>query len=58
LSSFFFKFDLVKVFRRFQVNQDGLKLNAHIKFWFTLMVLIYWEEAYIMCRKNRNFISC
>jgi len=58
LSPFFFKFDLVYVFRRVQVNQDGLKLNAHIKFWFTLMVLIYWEEAYIICRKTQKFFSC
>jgi len=34
--------------RRVQVNQDGLKLNGTHKFWFMLMMLIYWEEAYIL----------
>jgi len=34
--------------RRVQVNQDGLKLNGAHQLWFTLMMLIYWEEAYIL----------
>ena len=31
---------------RFQVNQDGFKL--HTSFWLMPMMLIYWEEAYIL----------
>jgi len=35
--------------RRVQVIQDGLQLNSvYISFWFMLMMLIYWEEAYII----------
>jgi hypothetical protein len=34
--------------RRVQVHQDGLKLNGTISFWLMLMMLKYWEEAYIL----------
>ena len=34
--------------RRVQVNQDGLKLNGAHQLWFMLMMLIYWEEMYIL----------
>jgi hypothetical protein len=33
--------------RRVHVNQDGLKLNVQIGFWFMLM-LINWAEPYIL----------
>jgi hypothetical protein len=34
--------------RRVEVNQDGLKLSGTHSFWFMLMMLIYWAEAYIL----------
>ena len=34
--------------RRVQVNQDGLKLNGTHSFWLMLMMLMYWEEAYLL----------
>ena len=34
--------------RRVQVHQDGLKLNCTISFWLMLMMLKYWEQAYIL----------
>jgi hypothetical protein len=43
--------------RMVRVNQDGLKLNGTRQLWFMLMMLIYWEEVYILQRKNRDF-SC
>ena len=45
-----FSFALEYGFRRVQVNRGDLKLNGtvHISFWFVLMMLIYWEEAYIL----------
>jgi len=30
------------------VIQDGLKLSVHNSFWYVLMTLTYWEEAYIL----------
>ena len=36
------------VIRRVQVNQDGLKLMVHISFWLMSMILIDWEEAYVL----------
>jgi hypothetical protein len=34
--------------RRVQANQEGLKLMAHISFWFMLMMLIYRVNTYIL----------
>jgi len=36
-----FNFALEYAIRRIQVNQDDL-------YWFTLMLLIFWEEVYIL----------
>ena len=42
LSPLLFKFALVSAIRRFQVNQDGLKLNG------TLQLLAYADGVYIL----------
>jgi len=54
LSTLLFNFTLEYAIRRIQVNQDGVKLNGHISFWFMLMMLIYWEEVYILQRKTQK----
>jgi hypothetical protein len=40
----FFNFIFNYAIRRVQLNQDGLKLNGNISFWFKLMM----TEAYII----------
>jgi hypothetical protein len=46
LSPLLFNFALEYAVRRVQVNQDGLKLNGTL--WLMPMMLIYWEEVYIL----------
>ena len=48
LSPLLFNFALEYAIRRVQVNQDGLKLNGTHRFWLMPMMLIYWEEVYII----------
>jgi hypothetical protein len=39
--------------KRVQVNQDGWKLNgAHQLLVYAVDVNLYWEEAYIIIKKN------
>ena len=48
LSPLLFNFALEHSIRRVQVNQDGLKLNGTHQLLALSMVLIYWEEVYIL----------
>jgi hypothetical protein len=48
LSSLNLNFVLDYAIRRVQVNHDGLKLNVTHQFWFILIMLIFWAEAYIL----------
>jgi len=45
-----FNFALLYAIRRFQVHQDGLKLNGTLQ----LMMLVYWAEAYVLKRKTQK----
>ena len=43
-----FPWSKLRPIRRVQVNQDGLKLNGTHQLWLMPMMLIYWEEVYIL----------
>ena len=55
LSPLLFNFVLQYVIRRLRAYQDDL--NLHISFWFMLMKLIYWQEAYILQRKTQTLLQ-
>jgi hypothetical protein len=52
LSPMPFNYALDYAIRMVRVNQDGLKLNGTHQLWFMLMMLIYWEEGYILHKKT------
>ena len=64
VSPLLFNFTLEYAIKMVQVNQNDLKLNGTHQFvvyaddvnslWFMLMMLICWEEAYILLRKMHN----
>ena len=47
LSPSLFNFALQYAIMKVRKNQDGLKLNGTHSFLFMLMMLTYWQEAYI-----------
>jgi hypothetical protein len=49
-------FTLRYAVRMVQLNQDDLKLEVHISFWFMLMMLICWEGAYIPYRNTETLV--
>ena len=54
LSPLFFNFALEFASTSVQVNQDDLQLNGKHQVWFLLLMLIYWEEEYILQRKTQT----
>jgi hypothetical protein len=48
LSPLLFNFALEDAMGRVQVDQERSKLNGHSRFWFMLMMLKHWAEAYIV----------
>ena len=54
LSPLFFNFVLECANTSVQVNQDDLQLNGKHQVWFLLLMLIYWEEEYVLQRKTQT----
>jgi hypothetical protein len=57
LSPLFFNFALEYAIRRFQVNQDRLKLNGTHQLLVYANNVLYWKEATYFKGKRRNFDS-
>ena len=49
-----FNFALEYTIKTVQVNQNGLKLNGTHQLVVMLVMLICWEETYILLRKMHN----
>ena len=49
-----FPFALEYAVRKFMGNQEDFKLKGIYQFWFVLMTLTYWVEAYIPQREKQT----
>jgi hypothetical protein len=56
LYTLLFNFTFEYAIRKFQVNQDGLKLNGTHQFWFMLMML-YWAKAYVLQKTTEDLLD-
>ena len=54
LQSLFFYFALEHTIRRDQQTRRDRYLMAHISFWYTLVMLVYWVKTYILQRKTQK----
>jgi hypothetical protein len=48
LTPLLFNCPLEYAVRRVQVNQDGVQVNGTHQLWFMMMMLICWEEVYML----------
>jgi len=58
LSPLLFNFASEYGIKRFQVKQDGFKLNGTHNLLVCLMMFIYRAQTYILLRQKRSFNSC